>query len=52
MQAIYSMIDFILPFDFLSFDFMKNAFLAILIITPLFAVLGTMVVNNKMAFFF
>lgn len=51
MQAIYSMIDFILPFDFLSFDFMKNAFLAILIITPLFAVLGTMVVNNKMAFF-
>ena len=30
---------------------MKNALLAILLITPLFAILGTMVVNNRMAFF-
>ena len=34
-----------------SYDFMKNAFLAVLIITPLFGLLGTMIVNNKMAFF-
>jgi zinc transport system permease protein len=30
---------------------MKNALLAILIITPLFGILGTMIVNNQMAFF-
>ena len=35
----------------LHYDFMKYAFLAILIITPLFGVMGTMIVNNKMAFF-
>lgn len=34
-----------------SYGFMRNAFLAILIITPLFGILGTMIVNNKMAFF-
>lgn len=33
------------------YDFMVSAFLAIMIITPLFAILGTMIVNNKMAFF-
>lgn len=32
---IYNFIDLILPFKWLSFDFMKNAFLAILIVTPL-----------------
>ena len=35
-----------------QYDFMRNAFLAVLIITPLFGILGTMIVNNKMAFFF
>ena len=34
-----------------SYGFMRNAFLAVLIITPLFGILGTMIVNNKMAFF-
>ncbi len=34
-----------------SYGFMRNAFLAVLIITPLFGLLGTMIVNNKMAFF-
>ncbi len=34
-----------------QYDFMKIAFLAIIIITPLFALLGTMVVNRKMAYF-
>ena len=38
-------------FSWLHYDFMKYAFLAILIITPLFGVMGTMIVNNKMAFF-
>lgn len=51
MQKIYHILETILPFEWLSYDFMKNAFLAILIITPLFGLLGTMIVNNKMAFF-
>ena len=41
----------LLPFGFLEYDFMKYALVAILIITPLFGVLGTMIVNNRMAFF-
>lgn len=36
---------------FFQYGFMKNAFLAVLIITPLFGILGTMIVHNKMAFF-
>lgn len=35
----------------LEYGFMRNAFLAILIITPLFGMLGTVIVNRKMAFF-
>lgn len=34
-----------------GYGFMRNAFAAVLIITPLFGLLGTMIVNNKMAFF-
>ncbi len=34
-----------------EYGFMRNAALAILIITPLFGLLGTMIVNRKMAFF-
>ena len=37
--------------SWLSYGFMRNAFWAILIITPLFALLGTMIVNKKMAYF-
>ena len=37
--------------EFLSYGFMRNALLAICIITPLFGLLGTMIVNNRMAFF-
>ena len=41
----------LLPFSFLQYDFMKTAFLAVLLLAPLFALLGTMTVNNNMAFF-
>lgn len=51
METIYSILDTILPFEFLSFSFMKNAFIAVLLITPLFGLTGTMIVNNKMSFF-
>lgn len=46
-----SIIDLILPFEWSKFSFMKNALLAIILIAPLFGILGTMVVNNRMAFF-
>ena len=51
MDAIYAILEFLLPFEFIDYTFMKNALLAILLITPIFAILGTMIVNNKMAFF-
>lgn len=51
MNQVYSLLDVILPFEWLSYEFMKNAFLAILLITPIFAILGTIIVNNRMAFF-
>ncbi len=47
----YTFIDTILPFQWAGHMFMKNALLAILLITPLFGLIGTMVVSNKMAFF-
>lgn len=50
MQLIYDFLE-MLPLSMFSYDFMKNAFLAALLIAPLFALLGTMAVNNKMAFF-
>lgn len=51
MSAIYAVMDALLPFEWASYTFMKNALLAMLLITPLFGVLGTMAVDNKMAFF-
>ena len=38
-------------FAWLDYGFMKNALIAILIITPLFGLMGTMIVNKKMAYF-
>ena len=51
MELIYNIIEFILPFSFMEYDFMKNALLAIFIISPLFGLVGSMIVNNKMSFF-
>lgn len=51
MQVLYSILETLLPFEWVSYDFMKNALLAILLICPLFGILGTMIVNNGMAFF-
>lgn len=51
MNAIYSVIDFLLPFEAFEWTFMKNALLALLLLTPLLALLGTMAVNQQMAFF-
>ncbi len=51
MAHIYEWMEALIPFDFISYDFMKNALLAIIIMTPLFGLLGTMIVNKRMAFF-
>ena len=51
MNTVYAVMDALLPFEWLHYTFMKNALLAMLLITPLFGMLGTMAVDNKMAFF-
>lgn len=40
-----------LPFDWASYGFMQNALLAVLLMAPLFALLGCLVINSQMAFF-
>lgn len=51
MTGIYAAMDALLPVECMQYTFMKNALLAVLLITPLFGMLGTMAVDNKMAFF-
>lgn len=51
MEGIYAVMDAILPFAIFRYSFMKNALLALLFLTPLLALLGTMAVNKRMAFF-
>lgn len=51
MSILYEVMDFLLPFPMFRYAFMKNALLAILLIAPLLGLLGTMTVNNRMAFF-
>ncbi len=53
MQLWYSLVD-LLPFEWAqtgSMYFMKNALLAVLVISPLFGLLSTMVVHSRMSFF-
>lgn len=47
----YKLVDVLLPFEWGQYLFMKNALLAVLVITPVYALMGTMVVSNRMAFF-
>ena len=51
MSVVYSVIQTVLPFTWAEYKFMINAVIAVLLIAPLMGVLGTMAVNNKMAFF-
>ena len=50
-QIWYPLVERLLPFEWARHEFMKNALLAVFLVSPGFAVMGTMVVNNKMAFF-
>ncbi len=40
-----------LPIEMLQWDFMKNALLAILVMTPLLGLMSTMIVTGRMSFF-
>ena len=51
LATIYRVMDAILPLECFRMTFMKNALLALLLLTPLLALLGTMAVNRRMAFF-
>jgi zinc transport system permease protein len=51
MTEVYRVMDMLLRFDWAEHNFMKNALLGVLLVTPIFGLLGTMVVNNRMAFF-
>ena len=51
MSVLYVILQTLLPFEWATHHFMLNAFLAILLVTPLFGLLSTMVVSNRMAFF-
>jgi len=50
MSLWYSFCE-LLPLEMLRWDFMKNALLAILIMSPLFGLLSTMIVTGRMSFF-
>ena len=50
MSIWYSLCE-LLPLEMLRWDFMKNALLAILIMSPLFGILSTMIVTGRMSFF-
>ena len=51
METVYRVMEALLPFELFRYAFMKNALLALLLLTPLLALLGTMAVNQRMAFF-
>ena len=51
MEIIYNILETLIPFEFINYTFMKNALIAIILVSPVFAILGTMIVNNKMPFF-
>lgn len=50
MQLWYAICD-ALSLEILQWDFMKNAFLAVLLMTPLFGLTSTMIVTGRMSFF-
>lgn len=50
MGIWYALCD-LLPLEILHWDFMKNAFLAIILMSPLFGLMSTMIVTGRMSFF-
>ena len=50
MSFWYSLLEW-LPFAFVRYDFMKNAFLAVILLAPVFGLSGTMVISNRMSYY-
>ena len=50
MSIWYAICD-LLPLEMLHWDFMKNAMLALLLMSPLFGLMSTMIVTGRMSFF-
>lgn len=50
ISAWYQLWEF-LPIEMFHWDFMKNALLAVLLLSPLFGLMSTMIVTGKMSFF-
>ncbi len=50
MDIIYNAFS-LLPFSWAEYKFMVNAVVAVVLIAPLMGIIGTVAVNNKMAFF-
>ena len=50
MNLWYALWD-LLPFELFHWDFMKNALLAVLLLSPLFGLMSTMIVTGRMSFF-
>lgn len=51
IELWYKIAEALLPYEWAQYEFMRNALLALILVTPLFALLGTMVIGNRMAFF-
>jgi len=51
LTPIYSLVAQLLPFECLEARFMQQAFIGLLLLAPMAAVMGIMVVNFRMAFF-
>ncbi|MDT3701199.1 MAG: metal ABC transporter permease [Thermincola sp.] len=51
MAVWYALTNYLLPFEWAQHVFMQNALITVLLVTPLFGLLGTAVVNHKMAFY-
>lgn len=51
MESVINVLLWLLPFKWMHYHFMQNALLGVILVCPLFGLMGTMVVNNRMAFF-
>jgi zinc transport system permease protein len=51
IEILYKIIETALPFSWVKYVFMKNALIAVVLVTPVFALIGTMVISKRMAFF-
>ncbi len=51
MALWYKLLETLLPFEWVNFSFMKNALLAVILVSAGLGLLSTMIISNKMAFF-